>query len=68
MSDLEEKRLSFRDALLLVENGFLVSKENILYKDEDIAHDADFDEVEWEGNYAGLKGLLSSKGIAEDTR
>ena len=37
-SDLEEKRLSFRDALLLVENGFLVSKENILFKDEDIAN------------------------------
>ncbi|MBK7337790.1 MAG: hypothetical protein IPJ00_17260 [Saprospirales bacterium] len=68
LSDLEEKRLNFRDALLLVENGFLVSKENILYKEKDIAYDADFDEVEWEGNYTSLKDLLSSKGITEDNK
>jgi hypothetical protein len=66
LSDIGEKRLSFRDALLLVENGFLVSKENLLYNDSDIEYDADFDEVKWEGRYTSLKDLLSSKGIAQD--
>lgn len=66
LSDIEEKRLSFRDALLLVENGFLVSKENLLYKDSDIAYDAEFDEVQWEGNYSSLKNLLTSKGISQN--
>jgi hypothetical protein len=37
-----------------------------LYKDSDISYDADFDEVEWEGKYTGLKDLLASKGIAKD--
>jgi hypothetical protein len=68
LSDLAEKRLGFRDALLLVEHGFLVSKENLLYKDSDITYDADFDEVEWEGKYTGLKDLLASKGIAKDEK
>lgn len=64
--DIKEKRLNFRDALLLVENGFLVSKENMLYKDSDVAYDAEFDEVEWKGNYMSLKKLLSSKDITEE--
>jgi len=64
--DIKEKRLSFRDALLLVENGFLVSKENILYQDSDVAYDAEFDETNWDGNYTNLKNLLSSKGITGD--
>lgn len=68
LSDIEEKRLSFRDALLLVENGFLVSKENLLYKDSDIAYDAEFDEVKWEGHYSSLKNLLASKGIGQDEK
>ncbi|MBK7337553.1 MAG: hypothetical protein IPJ00_15950 [Saprospirales bacterium] len=66
LSDIEEKRLSFRDALLLVEHGFLVSEKNMLYRDSDIAHDPEFDEVEWEGNYTSLKDLLSLKGITKD--
>ena len=68
LSDIKEKRLNFRDALLLVEHGFLVSEENLLYRDSDIAYDADFDEVEWEGNYSRLKDLLTAKGIAEDKK
>ena len=65
LTDIDEKRLSFRDALLLVESGFLVSEKNMLYRDSDIAYDADFDQVEWEGNYSSLKKLLSSKGITD---
>ena len=65
LSDIKEKRLGFRDAILLVEHGFIVSQENLLYKDSDIAYDADFDEVEWEGKYTSLKTLLSSKGMTE---
>ncbi|MCB0676973.1 MAG: hypothetical protein KDC30_09815 [Saprospiraceae bacterium] len=65
LSDLEEKRLSFRDALLLVENGYLVSEKNMLYRDSDVVYDPDFEEVEWEGKYSNLKDMLSSKGIAK---
>lgn len=65
LSDLEEKRLSFRDALLLVENGYLVSEKNMLYRDSDVIYDPDFEEVEWEGKYSNLKDMLSSKGIAK---
>ena len=67
--DIKEKRLNFRDALLLVENGFLVSKENMLYKDSDVTYDAEFDEVEWEGNYTSLKKILLSKDdVTEDSK
>ena len=66
--DIKEKRLNFRDALLLVENGFLVSKENMLYKDSDVSYDAEFDEIEWEGNYTSLKKLLLSKDVTEDRK
>lgn len=68
LSDIKEKRLKFRDALLLVENGFLVSKENVLYQDSDVADDPEFDETEWEGKYSNLKNLLSSKGITNDEK
>lgn len=33
LSDIEEKRLSFRDALLLVDKGVSVSEKNLLYQD-----------------------------------
>lgn len=65
LSDIKEKRLSFREALLLVENGFLVSEENMLYQDSAIANDPEFDNVNWKGSYTGLQNLLTSKGILE---
>lgn len=61
ISDIEEKKLSFRDAILLVENGFLVSQGNIHYSDADIEYDAEFDGVKWQGNYGDLSDLLKSE-------
>ena len=66
LSDLNSKRLSIREALQLVENGFSVSQENIRYDDAEVAYDADFDEVEWEGNYKSLRGLLVSRQVVEE--
>ena len=63
LSDLAEKRLKFKEAMLLVEHGFIVSPENILYRDSDIAYDPDFDEVEWESDYGNLREFLESKNL-----
>lgn len=65
LSDIEEKRLSFRDALLLVDNGFSVSEKNLLYQDTEVAYDPEFDDLERAGDYKSLKKLLTSKGILE---
>ena len=67
-ADSRRSTALIRDSNSLVENGFLVSKENMLYKDSDVAYDAEFDEVEWEGNYTSLKKLLSSKETTEDRK
>lgn len=63
LSDIDKKKLGFRDALLLVENGFLVPRGNIVYQDSDVEYDADFDEVIWNNKYSKLGDLLSSKEI-----
>ncbi len=63
ITDLKETRLSFRDAVLLIEHGFLVPSENIIYRDADIAYDADFDEVEWKGKYQNLQEYLMKEGV-----
>lgn len=64
--DIEEKRLNFRDSLLLIESGFLLTEKNLLYQDTDVVYDAEFDEVNWEGNYTSLQDLLLSKGVTEN--
>lgn len=56
--DLNSKRLSFREVLQLVENGFFVLQENIRYDDVEVVYDVDFDEVKWEGNYKSLREFL----------
>lgn len=65
LSDIKEKRVRFQEAMLLVENGYSIPAENILYDDSDVAYDADFDEVAWEGNYTNLQGMLLSEGVLE---
>jgi len=65
LSDIEEQKIAFRDALLLVEHGFLVPTGNITYDDADVQYDPDIDDVAWEGNYRKLSELLAAKGVTE---
>jgi len=65
ISDIEEKKLNFRDAILLVEHGFLIPKGNIVYSDSDIEYDPEFDEVNWQENYGDLSDLLKSEDLLE---
>jgi hypothetical protein len=66
LSDIEEQKIAFRDALLLVENGFLVPTGNITYDDADVQYDPDIDDVAWEGKYRKLSEVLAAKGITEE--
>lgn len=66
LSDIKDKRVRFKEAMLLVENGYLIPSENILYDDSDVIYDVDFDEVAWEGNYTNLQGMLASEGVVEE--
>lgn len=63
-ADLNETRVSFRDAMLLVENGYGIQQENIRYDDTDIVADPDFDDVEWNGDYQSLGNVLAENGAA----
>lgn len=47
IEDLKETQVRAVDALVLAEYGIIVPEQNIYYKDEDIAYDPDFDDVEW---------------------
>lgn len=47
IEDLKETQIRAVDALLLAEHGIVLPEQNIYYNDDDIAYDADFDEVEW---------------------
>ena len=47
ISDLGTSRVKAMDAFLLAKNGFIVPDGNIVYDDNDIKYDPDFDEVEW---------------------
>lgn len=47
ISDLTTSKVKAMDALLLAENGFLVPDGNIVYDDDKIQYDSEFDEVTW---------------------
>lgn len=47
ISDLTRSKVKAMDALLLAENGFIVPDGNIVYDDQEIQPDPDFDEVQW---------------------
>ncbi|MCA0237543.1 MAG: hypothetical protein LCH81_14285 [Bacteroidetes bacterium] len=47
ISDLETSKVGVLDALLLAENGCVVPVGNIVYDDEKIQYDPDFDDVTW---------------------
>ncbi len=63
ISDLDQTKVGFRDALLLTKNGFVVPAGNIVYDDAEVEYDPDFDEVSWSGKYGKLRDLLKSQGI-----
>ena len=47
ISDLTTSKVKAMDALLLAENGCLVPDGNIVYDDDQIQYDSDFDDVTW---------------------
>lgn len=47
IEDLKYTQVRAVDALVLAEYGILIPEQNIYYSDNDIAYDADFDDVEW---------------------
>jgi hypothetical protein len=47
IADLESSNIKVMDALLLAKNGYIVPDGSIVYDDDDIAYDPDFDEEEW---------------------
>ena len=47
ISNLETSKIKAMDALLLAENGFVVPDGNIIYNDNAIKYDPDFDEIDW---------------------
>lgn len=48
IADLESSKIKVMDALLLAKNGYVVPDGSIVYDDDDIAYDPDFDEEEWQ--------------------
>ena len=47
ISDMATSKVKMMDALLLAENGFVVPDGNIVYDDEQIQYDPDFDSMKW---------------------
>jgi hypothetical protein len=69
ISDLETSRIRAMDALLLAKNGYLVPDGNIVYDDNDIAYDPDFDDVEWGQpiSFREFKQSLSAENGNQET-
>ena len=61
VSDLKDRKVSFREAVKLSNHGFTVPEENIRYDDEEVAYDPDFDEVVWEENYQPMAAAMPEK-------
>jgi hypothetical protein len=47
IKDLAETQVKAVDALLLADHGIVIPEQNILYRDEDVAYDPEFDDYEW---------------------
>ncbi|MTB50682.1 hypothetical protein [Lewinella sp. W8] len=47
IKDLAETQVKAVDALLLADHGIVIPEQNILYRDEDVAYDLEFDDYEW---------------------
>lgn len=59
ISDLSTSKVKAMDAMLLAANGCLVPDGNIVYDDDNIQYDSDFDEVTW-GSPAPFKQMKES--------
>ena len=68
ISDLTTSKVKAMDALLLAENGCLVPDGNIVYDDDQIQYDSDFDDVTW-GKPVPFKSLSSetAKQLSDTT-
>lgn len=47
ISDMTTSKVMAMDALLLAKNGFIVPDGNIVYDDDQVQYDPDFDDVTW---------------------
>lgn len=63
ISDLTTSKVKAMDALLLAENGCLVPDGNIVYDDDKVQYDSDFDEVAW-GKLVPFKQMKESLSSA----
>lgn len=59
IADLETSKVRVMDALLLAQNGCVVPDGNIVYDDDQIQYDPDFDDVTW-GKPVSFKKLRQS--------
>lgn len=59
ISDLAMSKVRVMDALLLAQNGCVVPDGNIVYDDDQIQYDPDFDDVSW-GKPVPFKKLRQS--------
>jgi hypothetical protein len=59
ISDLATSKIRMMDALLLARNGYAVPDDNVIYDDNQIKYDPDFDEMTW-GKPVSFKKLKQS--------
>lgn len=59
ISDLTTSKVGMMDALLLARNGYVVPEDNVVYDDDLIQYDPDFDDVIW-GKPVPFKKLKQS--------
>jgi hypothetical protein len=64
ISDLETSKVQMMDALLLARNGFTVPDDNVIYDDDQIQYDPDFDDTTW-GKPVSFKKLKQSLEAGE---
>lgn len=59
ISDLTTSKVRMMDALLLARNGYVVPEDNVVYDDDQIQYDPDFDDITW-GKPVSFKKLKQS--------
>lgn len=57
ISDPATSKVQMMDALLLARNGYVVPEDNVVYDDDQIQYDPDFDDMTW-GKPVPFKNLL----------
>lgn len=59
ISDIATSKVQMLDALLLARNGYAVPEGNVVYDDDQIQYDPDFDDMTW-GKPVSFKKLKQS--------